>query len=55
MRYTFGLIICSHTAVKVVPPSSLIAATLPQAWLLAVGEDYTNNNQATSRACGGAN
>lgn len=36
-------------------PPLLVAATVAQAWLLTVGEDYTNNNQATSRACSGAN
>ncbi len=33
--------------------SSLLAAA--PAWLLSAGEDYTNNNHATSRACNGAN
>lgn len=35
--------------------SLLMAATAAQAWLLSAGEDYTNNNQATSRAYEGAN
>lgn len=26
-----------------------------QSWFLSVSEDYTNNDQATSRACNGAN
>ena len=47
--------IYSQAAVKVGPACMLIEATVARAWLFSVGEDYTNNNQATSRACNGAN
>lgn len=33
--------------------SSLLTAA--RAWLLSASEDYTNNDQATSMACNGAN